>query len=614
MNLSHLCGSLPSMSTRPLLPARVVAPPSGTSVQTRLRLTDQERTLLRAIGEHLGRARGHDLTAALRGDEQNARAKQLGIDFGIHSRYAGTVARANDAQIKLAREGLWRHKLGLQRGIATLERRLAATTRRECGCADRRGCDTCRDGYANRNEWWTKRRRLDVLRARLVEVDRRLAAKDYAIVFGGRRLANTRHHLQQAGLSVEQWKRHWDNERLFLACVGNVGKAGGNPCLTLSQDADGRVWLTVSVPKPVQQRLGVPARVRLTHQVPVGHVPELVERVTARASTAMTVDFRADCRTDQRTEKVLLRASWAHEQPPTPPLAQLRIGRVVSLDLNADHLALARLNPDGNPVGTPIRIPLELKGPPAGTRDARIREAITNVIGHARAFGATAIVVEELGFETEKTREKHGRKKTFRALISGFPTTAFRNRLVPMAYRAGLAVVAVDPRYTSKAGGRDWQHILAGGPTAPSSGAARSNARASDVATRHAGAAVAIGRRGLAHGLTANTPARARARARQQARLQAPVLSSRPAPHQQPAPSGPAVDGSATGESGQVWLSDSARLRPQRPTRPADAARSSPRSCSASIPGPRAGRGSAEPATGASRASRIGFAATQPSG
>ena len=501
----------------------------------------------------------------------------------------------------MAREGLWRHKLSVQRGIATLQRRLAATTRDRCACAERRGCAACKDGYPNRNEWWTKRRRLDVLRARLVETDRRLAAKDYAIVFGGRRLLNTRHHLDQAGLTLGQWQQQWADERLFLTCVGNVGKTGGNPCLSLAQDDDGLVWLTVSVPEPVQRRLGVAARVRLTHPVPVGHVPELVERVTAKASTAISISFQ----TGKRGQKVLLRASWTHEQTPKlPTLAELRRGRVMALDLNADHLALARLNPDGNPVGAPVRIPLEIKGLPAGTRDARIREAITQVLVHAKQFGAAAVVVEELGFEVEKTREKHGRKKTFRAMISGFPTLAFRTRLVAMASRQGVAVIAVDPRYTSKAGGRDWQYVLAGGPTAPS--ASRGTTR--NVATRHAGAAVAIGRRGLAHGLTASTPARARARTRAQ------VLSCRPAPHQQQAPQVPAGDGSTTGTSGQVRPSDSAQPGRFRPARPAHAARSSPTGRSASIPGPRAGRASAERTGGASRSSRIGSAAAQPSG
>src|SRR3954471_15591686 len=100
------------MPTRPSMPPRVVAPPGGMSVGTRLRVTAADRQLLRAIGEHLAAARGHDLPAALRGEPQNARAKDLAVTFGIHSRYAGSIVRANDAQVRLAREGLWRAKLG----------------------------------------------------------------------------------------------------------------------------------------------------------------------------------------------------------------------------------------------------------------------------------------------------------------------------------------------------------------------------------------------------------------------------------------------------------------------------------------------------------------------
>ncbi|MBK5306120.1 MAG: hypothetical protein JJD92_05470 [Frankiaceae bacterium] len=585
------------MPSRPLLPVRVVPPPSGTSCGTRLRVSREERVMLRAVGEHLAAARGCDLPAAVRGEAQNDRVKRLSARFGIQSRYAGSIVRANDAQVRLAREGLWRHKLGLQRGIATLERRLAAATRRACGCGQRRGCEACKDGYPNRNEWWSKRRRLDMLRGQLVEVERRLAEKDYSIVYGGRRLLNRRHHLTEAGLTLAQWLQQWADERLFLSCVGNVGTTGGNPCLSLTQDPDGLMYLTVSVPEPVQRRLGIPARVRLTHPVPVAHLPELVERVTARRSTAITITFEQG----KRGEHVMLRAAWTHEQTPDQPdLQVLRTRRVVALDLNADHLALSRLNPDGNPVGTPLRIALELKGLPTGTRDARLREAITQVLHAAAEFGAQAMVVEELGFEQETTREKHGRKKAFRALISGFPTMAFRNRLVPMAARQGLAVIAVDPRYTSKAGGRDWSYVLAGGPTATEA--------SKNVATRHQGAAVAIGRRGLAHGLTASTPARTRAR----------MLSRRPAPHQQQPQTASAAsaagDGSTTGPAGQVRLSDSAQVSRDARDRPVQAARSSPRVRSASIPGLRVGRGSADRTGGASRSSRIGSATGQPLG
>jgi hypothetical protein len=105
--MSQVCGSLSGMPTRPLLPTRVVAPSGGTSVGTRLRLTSSDRQLLRAVvGERLGAVRGHDLPAALRGESQNARAKHLSVAYGVHSRYAGSIVRPNDAQVRLAREGL----------------------------------------------------------------------------------------------------------------------------------------------------------------------------------------------------------------------------------------------------------------------------------------------------------------------------------------------------------------------------------------------------------------------------------------------------------------------------------------------------------------------------
>lgn len=73
--------------------------------------------------------------------------------------------------------------------------------------------------------------------------------------------------------------------------------------------------------------------------------------------------------------------------------------------------------------GRPVRIPLELDGLPAKARDARLREATTALLEYAKTTGAAAIACEQLGSRTEKTREEHGRRKSFRKLISGFPTS-----------------------------------------------------------------------------------------------------------------------------------------------------------------------------------------------
>jgi IS605 OrfB family transposase len=156
------------------------------------------------------------------------------------------------------------------------------------------------------------------------------------------------------------------------------------------------------------------------------------------------------------------------------------------VDLNADHLAATRVDVSGNPVGRPARVPLNLAGVSTLTRDGRLRAAITTVLEHAKVTGATAVAVEDLDFAEDKTREKFGRRKAFRHTIHEFPTTQFKDRVVAMAATQGLAVIAVDPRYTSRYGGASWQQALSS-PTVP--------------ATRHEGASVAIGRRALGHGL-----------------------------------------------------------------------------------------------------------------
>jgi IS605 OrfB family transposase len=563
----------------------VVTPPSGVSVSSRLRLTSWERELLDAIGAHLTRARAADLAAAQRREAANDRQKALSARFGIHSRYAGSICVDNDASVRAAKEQLWGREQRLQAAVRHLEERTALPSRATvCGCGKRR-CDRCGAGYATENERVMKRRRLDVLRGELADVRRRWADGRYGICLGGRRLAGTRHHLDQAGLTEEQWRRAWRQRRAWFGCVGNAGVLGGNPCLSLRQDDpehSDEWFLTMSVPAPVQARFGVGSRGRLTHPVRLTHRrEELAERLHARRAVRLDVHFASDCR---GRERVLLRIGWV--RPPAQAIS-LERARLVGVDLNADHLAAARLDAHGNPVGRPVRIPLELDGLPRSLRDARLREAITALLGFTRA-AAGAVAVEELGFTDDATRERYGRNKRFRRLLSHFPTLAFRTRLAAMATTAGVAVIAVDPRYTSKIGGRDWRRVLAGGPTA--------TPISQTSVTRHDGAAVAIGRRALALGLTAGTAVPERRSASHQRRRQ----DARPAGR---------GDGSTSSPSARVRAPGApARLTP-RDRAGGKAARRSPATASAPAPPAPGGRGTGEMACRAGRTPRIGSAA-----
>ncbi|GAA2770283.1 hypothetical protein [Nonomuraea dietziae] len=123
---------------------------------------------------------------------------------------------------------------------------------------------------------------------------------------------------------------------------------------------------------------------------------------------------------------------------------------------NADHFAAYRLDRHGNPVGAPHRFFYDLTGS-ANHRDAQIRHAITRLLHWAKRAGVAAVGIEDLDFTAEKSREKHGRKKRFRQLVSGIPTGKLKARLVSMAAERDVSIVAVDPAYTSMWGAQHWQ-------------------------------------------------------------------------------------------------------------------------------------------------------------
>lgn len=122
--------------------------------------------------------------------------------------------------------------------------------------------------------------------------------------------------------------------------------------------------------------------------------------------------------------------------------------------------------------------------------DAQIRHALSKLLHYTRRCGAAAIAIEDLDFTEGKSREKHGRNKRFRRLISRFPTARLKARLVAMAAETYIAIVSVDPAYTSRWGAQHWQQPLT---------------TRTRKTTRHEAAAVAVGRRALGHPIRRRT-------------------------------------------------------------------------------------------------------------
>ena len=464
---------------RPIAAPFVAPGPSGVAIRDRLKgLTVEDEQVLRLVGAHLGGLAGADLKARCADGLEHCAgrwaARKRELTPHSSSRWAGSITKAGHDQWALARRSQLAHLHSLEAGIAAITHRLSQPI-------GAKGSRKAPGGYRTRREWHAKSRRLHMLTARLERERADQRAGRVRIVRGGKRLARARHHLAAAQLTEAGWRQRWQAERWFLQADGESGKRYGNETIRVTPGGQ----FSIKLPAPLAHlanaghgRYVLLARVRFAHRG-----QEWADRVETNRAVAYRIHL------DVARGRWYLTASWQYAPAPAIGIEAALANGVIGVDMNADHLAAWRLDVHGNPIGDPRRFGYDLTGA-AGHRDAQVRHALTRLLHWARSCGVRAIAVEDLDFTTDKTREKHGRNKRFRQLISGMPTGRLRARLSSMAEASGIAIIAVDPAHTSKWGAQHWQ--------APLTSATRKT-------TRHDAAAVAIARRAQQHPIRRRT-------------------------------------------------------------------------------------------------------------
>ena len=470
-----------SRHLRPFAAPSVVAPPGGARVRTRLRVDEADEQVLRALGEHLGSLAGSDLAVRCRegrldatGQAASRRDRKRALTAASSSRWAGAITRTSEDAFQLAWRNLDTTQRSLRARLRRIDQRLTVPAGGRCGGAR---------GYGTQAERWEKQRRLQVLEARLVEVERRLAEGRVSICRGGRRLAKSRHNLEAAGRTQQQWHEQWEAKRLFICADGEADKALGNETIRFHPDEN---FLVVKLPASLVHLANRPhGRYRLSCPVAFSYRGEDVAAQAASGAVRYDISF------DPGRDRWYLDASWKCGKGQVPTLGELQGHRVLAVDVNAGHLAAVVVDPSGNPLRAPVAVRLALDGLAASTRDGHLRRALSQLIQTAKDHDCRALVIEDLDFcdAREQGRERHGRRpsrgrraQSFRRLVAGIPTARFRDRLVQMSTNTGLAVVAVDPAYTSRWGAEHWLGTLE---------------KISPAASGHHAAALVIGRRGL---------------------------------------------------------------------------------------------------------------------
>ena len=452
----------------------VVAAPDGARIRTSVFTEASEHEVLVALGEHLGRLANCDLAARCAlgaGSKHKGRAeRKRALTPECSSRWAGSITRRTD--------DVWeRQMLNYRDELVDKRAAVAAIVERIAKPVGESG------GYKTKQERFAKQKRLQALRRRIGWIEGRVESGRVSVVRGGKRLLNLHNNLEASDMDESQWRDNWDATRWFIAADGDSQYQWGNGLISVDVDT-GEV--SVTLPAPLRHLANAP-RGRFVLARPVAFSHRSAEWESQATSAAVSYEMWFD------PDKGYwhLDASWRPAPIEVLSLHQLRSLRTLAVDLNADHLAAWVITGDGNPIGNPISIAYDSHGS-AGRNNASLRHAVTRLLRVATAMNCRSISIENLNFRDARSvgREKMGRGKRgkkFRRTVASMPTAEFRDRLAAMAHHKGIAIIAVDPAYTTKWGREHWLAHLNRSRRTPCSG--------------HHAAAVVIGRRAL--GLTA---------------------------------------------------------------------------------------------------------------
>jgi len=281
------------------------------------------------------------------------------------------------------------------------------------------------------------------LARRIARIEHRIALREddaargsVRIAFGSRKLWRAQHALEANDYdSHEAWRNAWRDARSSQFFVlGSKDETAGCQGCAMTHLGDGHFSLRLRLPNAAVEKYAtceVRFRYGWEHLV-----------FALGANQAISYRFLRDAK-GWRVFASTLAMAVASDRD----LSRGALG----VDLNADHLALSQSGPDGNLVSFE-RIALVTYGLSKDRAAALLGDAIKGVIA-AALKAKVPIVVETLDFAKKKARLREGGARYAR-MLSSFAYRRFVQVLCARAYDAGIAVIFVNPAYSSLIGRR----------------------------------------------------------------------------------------------------------------------------------------------------------------
>ena len=315
-------------------------------------------------------------------------------------------------------------------------------------------------------------------RARLTEQLGKIAnnaGKIPAMCFGSKKMFDKQFYLKENNIrSHAEWLREWQSARNSQFMVlGSKDETCGNQGAQLYIDNDGNFRLSLRLPDALgggraelsgfdfsYGKSAVLAACAENERRRAANVKELT-RSSPWVSDRKTGELRPQTKNEVLASYgqpltmrfVRHKFGWTlavtvEEQPPEMITGSYENG-CLGVDINADHLAVCVVTPDGNKKHVEnIPCPASAKGLTTGQRMALIGDAVKRVVEIARQHNV-GVGIEKLDFSRKKQALKETANKHHRTMLSAFAYNMVLSLIERRCYREGLPCKAVNPAMTS---------------------------------------------------------------------------------------------------------------------------------------------------------------------
>ncbi len=284
-----------------------------------------------------------------------------------------------------------------------------------------------------------------------------------SVCFGTKKLFNTQHHLDAAGIpSREAWLKEFREARASqVLFVGSSDESFANQTLQYNPVTKQVKLRLPTAPKFEQygkylvlEGIEFPEHLRSELHAAIGAPTEGTSK-SRKSNAPVTYRLVRNRKVNDTLKQHAYYLQASFNVPKVPVTAKIERG-ALGIDLNADHIAVAETDHCGN-LKDSFVIPFDFKGKSSDQVKALIGDMVAVVADRALDQGK-AIVVESLDFAAKKRRLRE-LPKSRRTFLSAFAYSSFFTAVESRTRSHGVELIDVNPCYTSLIGAYKYQHL-----------------------------------------------------------------------------------------------------------------------------------------------------------